>query len=189
MQMKPMIKMFAILVTLLFSMSVVSAASLVEKRQHIRDISRTTLLKLYDLQPAARGYVENAAGYGVFGNWGVKLLFIGGGTGKGMAVNNSNNHETFMDMATGTVGIGLGAKTYNVVFIFETEQALDDFTENGWQFGGQVSAVASDSVAGGGYQGAFSVSPGVWMYEITDKGLALEVTLKGSKYSRNDLNN
>ena len=82
MQMKPMIKMFAILVTLLFSMSVVSAASLVEKRQHIRDISRTTLLKLYDLQPAARGYVENAAGYGVFGNWGVKLLFIGGGTGK-----------------------------------------------------------------------------------------------------------
>ena len=104
-------------------------------------------------------------------------------------MNNSNNHETFMDMATGTVGFGLGAKTYNVVFIFETEQALDDFTENGWQFGGQVSAVASDSVAGGGYQGAFSVSPGVWMYEITDKGLALEVTLKGSKYSRNDLNN
>ena len=189
MQMKPMIKMFAILVTLLFSMSVVSAASLVEKRQHIRDISRTTLLKLYDLQPAARGYVENAAGYGVFGNWGVKLLFIGGGTGKGMAVNNSNNHETFMDMVTGTVGFGIGAKTYNVVFIFENEKALDDFTENGWQFGGQVSAVASDSVAGGGYQGAFSVSPGVWMYEITDKGLALEVTLKGSKYSRNDLNN
>jgi len=188
MKMKPMIKMFAILLTLLFSVSVVSAASLIEQRQHIRDISRTTLLKLYDLQPAARGYVENAAGYGVFGNWGVKLLFIGGGTGKGMAVNNSNNHETFMDMVTGTVGFGLGAKTYNVVFIFENEKALDDFTQNGWQFGGQVSAVATDSVAGGGYQGAFSVSPGVWMYEITDKGLALEATLKGTKYSRNDLN-
>ena len=188
MQMKPIIKMFAILVTLLFSMSVVSAASLVEKRQHIRDISRTTLLKLYDLQPAARGYVENAAGYGVFGNWGVKLLFIGGGTGKGMAVNNSNNHETFMDMATGTVGFGLGAKTYNVVFIFETEQALDDFTENGWQFGGQVTTAATDSVAGDSYQGAFSVAPGVWMYEMTDKGLALEITLKGAKFSKNDLN-
>jgi len=181
-------KTLAILLVLLFSVSVVSAASLVEQRQHIRDISRTTLLKLYDLQPAARGYVENAAGYGVFGNWGVKLLFIGGGTGKGMAVNNSNNHETFMDMVTGTVGFGIGAKTYNIVFIFETEKALEDFTQNGWQFGGQVSAVATDSVAGGGYQGAFSVSPGVWMYEITDTGLALEVTLKGTKYSRNDLN-
>ena len=107
--------------------SVGSAANLEEKRQHIRNISNTTLLKLYSLQPAARGYVENAAGYAVFGNWGVKLVFIGGGTGKGMAVNNSNNHEVFMDMITGTAGFGLGAKTYNVVFIFENEKALNDF--------------------------------------------------------------
>lgn len=180
--------MLTVLLVLLFSMSVASAASFEDQRQHIRNISEKTLLKLYDLQPAARGYVENAAGYGVFGNWGVKLLFIGGGTGKGMAVNNSNNHETFMDMVAGTVGFGLGAKTYNIVFIFETEKALEDFTSNGWQFGGQVSAVATDSVAGGGYQGAFSVSPGVWMYEMTDKGLALEITLKGTKFSKNDLN-
>ena len=187
--MKSIFKTFStLMVLMLLTVSVASAATLTEKRQHIRDISRTTLLKLYDLQPNARGYVENAAGYAVFGNWGVKLLFIGGGTGKGMAVNNSNNHETFMDMVTGTAGFGIGAKTYNVVFIFENEKALEDFTENGWQFGGQVSAVATDSVAGGGYQGAFSVSPGVWMYEMTDTGLALEVTLKGTKYSKNDLN-
>ena len=168
--------------------SVGSAANLEEKRQHIRNISNTTLLKLYSLQPAARGDVENAAGYAVFGNWGVKLVFIGGGTGKGMAVNNSNNHEVFMDMITGNAGFGIGAKTYNVVFIFENEKALNDFTTNGWQFGGQVTAAATDSVSGGAYQGAFSVSPGVWMYELTDKGLALEITLKWAKYSKNDLN-
>lgn len=165
-----------------------SAATLAEKRQHIRDISETTLLKLYNLQPRARGYVENAAGYAVFGNWGVKIILLGGGTGKGMAVNNRNNHETFMDMIEGNVGFGLGAKTYNIVFIFENEKALNDFTENGWQFGGQVTAAATDSVSGDSYQGAFSVSPGVWMYEMTDKGLALEITLKGTKFSKNDLN-
>jgi len=146
MKMKSIVKTFAVLLVFVFSISVASAASLTEQRQHIRDISRTTLLKLYDLQPAARGYVENAAGYGVFGNWGVKLLFIGGGTGKGMAVNNSNNHETFMDMVAGTVGFGLGAKTYNVVFIFETEQALEDFTNNGWQFGGGYEGNDCNSV-------------------------------------------
>ncbi len=166
----------------------VSAATFMEKRQHIRDISETTLLKLYSLQPKARSYVENAAGYAVFGNWGVKIILLGGGTGKGMAVNNRNNHETFMDMIEGTVGFGLGAKTYNVVFIFENEKALNDFTENGWQIGGQVTAAATDSVSGSSYQGAFSVSPGVWMYEMTDKGLALEITLKGTKFSKNDLN-
>jgi len=189
MKMKSITKVLAaVLMLTLLSLSVASAASLEEKRQHIRDISNKTLLKLYDLQPKARGYVENAAGYAVFGNWGVKLLFIGGGTGKGMAVNNSNNHEIFMDMVTGTAGFGIGAKTYNAVFIFENENALNDFTDNGWQFGGQVTAAATDSVSGGAYQGAISVSPGVWMYEITDKGLALELTLKGAKYSKNDLN-
>ena len=177
-----------VLMLSVLSLSVACAASLEEKRQHIRDISNKTLLKLYEAQPAARGYVENAAGYAVFGNWGVKLLFIGGGTGKGMAVNNDTNHETFMDMITGTAGLGIGAKTYNVVFIFENEKALNDFTTNGWQFGGQATAAATDSVSGAAYQGAFSVSPGVWMYELTDKGLALELTLKGAKYSKNDLN-
>jgi hypothetical protein len=38
-------------------------------------------------------------------------------------------------------------------------------------------------------QGALSVSPGVWMYQLTDKGLALEATAKGTKYWKNsDLN-
>ena len=189
MRIKTVSKMFILfLILMVVAVPAAGAATMIEKRQHIRDISETTLLKLYSLQPNARSYVENAAGYGVFGNWGVKVFFVGGGTGKGMAVNNSNNHETFMDMVAGTVGFGLGAKTYNIVFIFETEQALNDFTENGWQFGGQVTAAATDSVAGDSYQGAFSVSPGVWMYEMTDKGLALEITLKGTKFSKNDLN-
>jgi lipid-binding SYLF domain-containing protein len=189
MRIKAIAKVFVVMLTILtLSISVVSAATLMEKRQHIRDISQETLSKLYSMQPNARRNVENAAGYGVFGNWGVKLLFIGGGTGKGMTVNNSNNHETFMDMVAGTVGFGIGAKTYNVVFVFETEKALNDFTESGWQFGGQVTAAATDGVSGDAYKGAFSVSPGVWMYEMTDKGLALEVTLKGTKFSQNDLN-
>lgn len=35
-------------------------------------------------------------------------------------------------------------------------------------------------------QGAMSVSPGVWLYQMTDKGLALELTAKGTKYSKDD---
>jgi hypothetical protein len=38
-------------------------------------------------------------------------------------------------------------------------------------------------------QGAASVSDGVWMYQMTDKGLALEITAKGTKSSKDeDLN-
>ena len=60
---------FSLIMLLGFSLSVASAASQEEKRQHIRNISNKTLLKLYSLQPAARSYVVNAAGFAVFGNW------------------------------------------------------------------------------------------------------------------------
>jgi len=33
------------------------------------------------------------------------------------------------------------------------------------------------------------VAPGVWVYQITNKGLALQLTLQGTKYSKDeDLN-
>ncbi|MBK7324758.1 MAG: hypothetical protein IPI89_01040 [Propionivibrio sp.] len=47
-------------------------------------------------------------------------------------------------------------------------------------------ATATDGSSGGSYQGAVSVMPGVWMYQMTDKGLALEMTGKGTKYYKND---
>jgi hypothetical protein len=34
--------------------------------------------------------------------------------------------------------------------------------------------------------GAVSVMPGVWLYQMTDDGLALELTAKGTKYYRDD---
>ena len=71
MKMKMFAKVLLVMITLtVLFVPVVSEASAEDQRQHIRDISRTTLLKLYSLQPKARDYVENAAGYGVFGNWG-----------------------------------------------------------------------------------------------------------------------
>ena len=35
-------------------------------------------------------------------------------------------------------------------------------------------------------QGALSVSPGVWIYQLTDKGLAVEATVKGTKYWKDE---
>jgi hypothetical protein len=38
-------------------------------------------------------------------------------------------------------------------------------------------------------QGALAVSPGIWLYQITDAGLALELTANGTKYYKDsDLN-
>ena len=73
--------------------------------------------------------------------------------------------------------------------MFETEAALNNFVTSGWEFGGQATAAAKGGDKGAAYQGAVSVAPGVWLYQVTDKGLALELTAKGTKYYKDsDLN-
>jgi len=52
--------------------------------------------------------------------------------------------------------------------------------------GGRWLAAARNEGEGAATQGALSVSPGVWLYQLTDDGLALELTVKGTKYYKDD---
>jgi len=158
-----------------------------KERTEIRQMSQETLTRLYKAEPSARAAVEKAYGYAVFSNMGVKILFGGSGNGKGMAINNQTKAETFMKMFEIQAGLGMGVKKFRAIFVFENEKAFNGFVNSGWEFGGQTSAAAKTSPEkGGSMQGAASVSEGVWMYQLTDKGLALEVTGKGTKYSKDD---
>ena len=166
-----------------------AAPSKDEKRAEVRKMAQETLGKLYSVQPSAKKAIESSAGYAVFSNFGMKILVAGGGSGKGIAVNNKTKATTYMKMAEIQAGLGFGVKKFQVVWVFETEKALTDFINSGWEFGGQATAAAKAGDKGSAYQGAISVAPGVWLYQVTDKGLALELTAKGTKYYKDaDLN-
>jgi len=179
-----------LLIAMAFCFSVlpvqVQAESKDQQRAEIRTTSKSILNKLYKAQPASRGAVANAAGYGVFSNFGMKILFAGGGTGHGMVVDKATKKEVFMKMAEIQAGLGFGVKETQVVFVFENQGALKNFVNSGWELGAQATVAATDGKSGMAYQGAASVAPGVWMYQLTDKGLAAEITAKGTKYYRND---
>lgn len=183
-------KIIAVLLVLLVVAAPLAAAeSVAEKRQDVRDMAEKTLSKLYEVHPSARGAVDNAVGYAVFSSYGIKLFVLGGGRGKGILVSNWTGEELFMKMAQVDVGIGLGVKDFNVIFVFETEKAFDRFKNQGWEFGGQATVAATDSVSGGSLEGAVSIWPGAWMYQMTERGLAFELTGKGTRYYKDsDLN-
>ena len=158
-----------------------------EDRTEIRQMTQETLARLYKAEPSARAAVQKGYGYAVFSNTGIKILFGGSGRGEGVAINNQTKAETFMKMLEVQAGLGMGVKKFKVIFVFDTQKAFNDFVNSGWEFGGQASAAAKTSPEkGGAMQGAASVSEGVWMYQMTDKGLALEITAKGTKYSKDD---
>ena len=70
--------------------------------------------------------------------------------------------------------------------IFETQKALRDFINQGWEFGGQMSAAAMVADQGGMFAGAVSVSPGVYLYQLTETGLSASITIGGTKFFKED---
>ena len=179
-------KMFVALALVLLSAFTILADSKEEKRAKARKKAAETLQRLYKVRPSAQAAIKRAAGYAVFNNGGAKILIAGGGRGSGIAVDNATQQVTYMKMREIQAGLGMGVKKFSVVFVFENKKALQDFVNGGMEFGGQTTAAAKGGDGGGSLQGAASVSPGVWMYQMTDKGLALELTAKGTKYSKDD---
>jgi lipid-binding SYLF domain-containing protein len=166
---------------------VVAASSAMTKtvdddRAKIRQQSQDVLTRLYEAKPAARDAIANAKGYATFSKWGLTVGPVGGGLGKGLAVSQPAGEEVFMRFVEGSAGLGFGIKKYGLVFVFETESARLNFVNKGWTAGAQATAAAKTSKKGNAYEGASSVSPGVWVYQITEKGLAAEISIKGSKY-------
>jgi lipid-binding SYLF domain-containing protein len=158
-------------------------------QQYARSMAADTLQRLYAIKPAAKSKIEHAAGYAVFTNTGVKILVAGTGVGKGIAVNNKTKHETFMKMLELQAGLGLGIKKFSVIFVFDNDQVLNSFINSGWQLGAQANVSAKSSTKGGDLSGAIAVADGIWMYQMTDKGLSAEITAKGTKYYKDsDLN-
>jgi lipid-binding SYLF domain-containing protein len=160
-----------------------------QKKTDIRKMANDTLERLYKTQPSARKAIENAAGYAAFSNFGMKIFLAGGGSGSGIAVNNKTKQETYMKMLEVQAGLGFGVKKFRLIWVFENQSKLDSFINSGWELGGQTTAAAQMSGQGGAFAGAMSISPGVWLYQLTDDGLAIELTAKGTKYYKDsDLN-
>lgn len=157
-----------------------------QQRDKIRKMASATLTDLYKLQPSAQAAVQSSAGYAVFNNMGTNMLLLSTARGAGVAVNSKTKKDTFMKMISAGAGLGVGVKDYRVIFVFENDQALSKFLESGWAAETQADAAAKAGQSGGAYSGAAMVAPGVWVYEITKNGLALQLTLQGTKYSKND---
>lgn len=161
-----------------------------KKREKSRKMADKTLQDLYKLEPPAQAAIQKAAGYAVFSNMGTNLFLLSTARGSGIAVNNQTKQETFMKMISAGAGLGIGVKDYRVVFVFENDKALQHFLDSGWSGSGQADAAAKAGEKGGAYSGAAEIAPGVWVYQITKNGVALQLTLQGTKYYKDDnLNN
>ena len=155
---------------------------IIQARHQIREMAQDALATLAEIAPDARRAIDGAAGYAVFSTFGVKLFFAGGTTGKGMVVNQRTQRQTFMQMVQVQGGLGFGVNKNRLIFVFTTEDALRNFVNQGWDFGGQANLTAMAGGQGSMFSGAASVAPGVFLYQLSDTGLSASLTVSGTKF-------
>ena len=173
----------------MFTVTAFAADSKAEKRWEVDQLSAKTLQKLYEKYPHAERIIGECYAYATLSNSGVKVLFIGSSHGRGVAVNNQTGEKVYLRMKELSAGLGFGAKEYNLIFLLNTRDAWENFIAGKTRFGAAAEASADDGVSGGTIEGAEYVAPGVWVFQMTTKGLALEAALKGTKiYKDKNLN-
>ncbi len=172
-----------------FALAMATNASAEDKEKQQKKIqaaTQETLQRLYQAEPKTKRVITRAYGYAVFTDLGVKILFGGTGNGKGVAINNKTKRETYMKMIELQAGLGVGVDKFQVVFVFDNQPAFDGFVNSGWEFGGQTTVAAKAGDKGDAMAGAVAVSDGVWMYQLTDTGLAADISATGTKYYKDD---
>jgi len=150
------------------------------KRAKIDETADESLKELFAKSEKARELYDKAYGWAVFDNLKIALGFSGGG-GNGVAVVKGSGRRTYMQMGTAGVGLGLGGKKYQVVFLFQDDQTFSSFVDSGWQ--ADASAGAVGGTEGVGHQSGFVNGMSIFM--LTDKGLMASADIAGTKYWKN----
>ena len=153
----------------------------VEKRQVIIDMRNQVLQDLYKIKPDVKAQIGSAEGYAVFSNANINLIFASVGAGHGVVRDNISGKKTFMKMGEAGVGLGIGVKDFRVVFVFHSRNALTQFVEDGWAFGVNADAAAKASEKGAAVGGEATFD-NITVYQLTESGLALQATVKGTKF-------
>jgi lipid-binding SYLF domain-containing protein len=166
-----------------------------QQRASIQKMRTETLSKLYSLHPEARADIQHSDGYAVFASNSSKILLFGFGSGYGVVKDIRSGKDTYMKMAQGGAGVGVGIKQQRTVVVFHDKAALNNFITRGYVVGADANAAAKyddkgiapvGASANGVAKETASLPSKVNVYEMTEKGLAAQAMINGYKYWPDD---
>jgi lipid-binding SYLF domain-containing protein len=185
-------KVQAILALGVLSMSLLSGAALAQdkaaKQAEIVKSTQASMERFYKAKPDLKDAVAKAPGYGIFTTYGVSFL-IGGSGGTGLVQDNKTKKNTYMNVGGASAGLQLGASQTELLIVFKTPAAMNNFVDKGWEVSGSATASAGASGAQvGGGKGSTAME-GADTYTLTKTGLEVGLAAGASKFWKDkDLN-
>jgi len=164
-----------------FMAAFANAETPAEKRTAVQEMRSEVLTELYAEKPDVKNQIDDAVGYAVFNNANVNVVLASFGGGYGIVRDNRSGADTYLKMGEVGVGFGLGVKDFRIVMVFHTDDALQRFMEYGVAVGAQADAAAKADDKGAAVGGELQLE-NVTVYQLTEAGLALQATVKGTKF-------
>lgn len=130
-----------------------------------------------------REFLGRAEGVLVFPNIVKAGLIIGGEYGEG-ALRVNGQTVAYYNTAAASLGLQAGGQTSSLIIVFMNDQALRNFrASDGWEVGVDGSVAVMDEGVGGSID-TTSIQDPIIAFAFGNKGLMLNLSLEGSKYTR-----
>ncbi|SHF73721.1 Las17-binding protein actin regulator [Salegentibacter echinorum] len=119
----------------------------------------------------------NSAGYAIFPNVGKGAYVIGGASGNGVVYKNGSK-VGYADLKQLDVGLQAGGKAFIEIIFFQTESALDEFQQGGYELAGNASAVVLEE----GVSKSVDFQNGVGVVTMPKAGAMAGVSVGGQRF-------
>jgi lipid-binding SYLF domain-containing protein len=172
-------KKILMMVMLFFSITLLAQNA--DDKKVIKDAEKAKAAFL-DANPKLQGYFDDAKAYAIFPNVGKGALIVGAASGNG-AVYERGVLVGMANMKQLDIGAQIGGKAYSELIFFKTDKSVQEFMDDNFSFGSNLSAIAADQSPP-----SFDITytDGVAVFTLPKEGLMAEVSVGGQKFDFED---
>ena len=145
--------------------------------------ANAALERLYTNAPGSKEMIANAKGVLIFPSVVGGSFVVGVEHGRGV-LRVGGKHDSEYSTTGASIGWQAGGQSKAVIYVFNTQEALDKFrASNGWSVGADANVAAGRVGANGSIDTTSAQAP-VTSFVINNVGLEAGVSLNGSKITR-----
>lgn len=156
-----------------------------EKRQDVLDMAHSTVHELNEQDEGLNESFDKTLAYLVVNMKVTKIPAVGVGGGEGVLLMKAENKPIFYHVQRFDLGAGWGARSYKVLVLFYSQNAINKLNEGHWIFdvGGEASVgtAAMEGVSNG-------VIPEHSVHILSDGGVSASITARAIRIRKSDIN-
>ena len=145
--------------------------------------ANAALERLYQTAPGSKEMVQRAKGVLIFPSVIGGSFVVGVEHGRGV-LRVAGNNRGYYSTTGASIGWQAGGQSKAVIYVFNTQEALDKFLKSdGWSVGADATVAAGKIGANGSVDTTTAQAP-VTSYVLTNAGLEAGVSLQGTKITK-----